>query len=140
MSPVEEGGNPHCIRKCQRTFIEDFTDGIFKIYPLCQCTTYIISPHVLPRLLSFTAFYVQNSKDYISKSCNHHWLYWLQIHTGKILVLAIGIYTCFLSRIWRQSFCQVLGRLFTLLPCDSPTLNNIYRWLLKKLREEYILP
>lgn len=139
VSPAEEGVIPHCIREFQRTFIKDFIGGIFNIpiQEIHQCTIFSISSHVLSRLLGVTAFHVQNSKDYIGKSCNHHWL---QTRAGKILALALGIYTCFLSRIWGQSFCQVLDRLFTLLPCDSPTLKNIYRWLLKKFREEHIFP
>lgn len=71
VSPIEEGVNPHCIRDFQRTFIEGSIDGIFKKYPLCQCTIFTISPHVLPRLLGVTAFYVQNNEDYIGKPCYH---------------------------------------------------------------------
>lgn len=60
---------------------------------------------------------------------------------GKtILGLSVGIYTCFLSRIWGQSFCQGLGRIFILLPCRSSMLHSIYSWQLKKLREASIFP
>lgn len=69
MSPVEEGVNLCCIREFQRTFFEDFIDGILKKYPLCQCTVFIITPHGLPRLLDVAAFHVENSNDYIGKSC-----------------------------------------------------------------------
>lgn len=50
-SPVEEGVNPLYNREFWRTSIKELINVIVQKRPSCQCNVFIISAHVLSRLL-----------------------------------------------------------------------------------------
>lgn len=60
-SPIGEGVTPLYNREFQRTSIKGVTDVSVQECPSCQYIVFIISPHVLSRLLGATACCVQNN-------------------------------------------------------------------------------